>query len=879
VVIFLPSSGSPNYSRSRSPSVWVSVRLARFLSLPHLRRNRLRAALTILGVAAGVAAVVGMADVGTSVLDSFTHALRTVAGDTELEVSSPAGVVDETLVQRVTAVPGVEAAAGIIETFVPLADDPATRLYLLGVDFLGSPVWQTQFPRESIEIEDEIVFVARPDSVIVTRAFAARFGLERESVVRVMAPTGVRALRVRGFLEDTAAARLFDGALAVMDLPPAQDLLALGIGIDRVVVKVARGVPVEQVARDLEAALGPAYEVGAPEARGEQADDLTASLRALLLTASLIAMIVGGFVVYHTIAVALWQRRRQLAIANAVGVSQRALASLCLLETAVLAAIGSVLGVLAGRAVGRAAASVVGDATSETWLEVDMGVLAWSWAGTGVAIALGLGVALVAAGVALRASFRAATVEALRPVGLAGEGWGGSPLAPLAGAVLLASTWFAALTPPGLGAWATAATLATRYALGCAGVALMAPWLVTVAGRQGLRLVRRGAGVAPRLALASLPRTPGRSGSTVATIVAATAIAVNLAGLVGSFQRAWLAWLDQHFAADLMVGGGSRVRLMAGPPMAAEVADVLSHVPGVAAVEPFRLLRIQLGDRPVFLQGISLPQRLAHGGLPMVEGALAAAAPALEAGTGVLLSDNLAYRLGLHRGDTVEIPTPDGLRRLRVEGIFLDFLGSLDLGAVVVPSSQLATRWNDTRSNLLRVWLAPDAALADVRARILAQLGSAAYYVVSGRQFLAGVREALDRFFVAAWAMIAVSGLIGVVGVVNAQVAAVVDRAPELTTLRMVGVSPRTLRRSIVMECGALGLLGGLVGAGLGTVLGVQMVRYSLRAFVGWSLPYVSPGAPLLLALLASTVIFSMLAGWVPARVGARLGAEAGRVD
>jgi putative ABC transport system permease protein len=399
-----------------------------------------------------------------------------------------------------------------------------------------------------------------------------------------------------------------------------------------------------------------------------------------------------------------------------------------------------------------------------------------------------------------------------------------------------------------------------------------------MAGRLGVRLARRGAGVAPRLALASLPRTPARSGSTVATIVAATAIAVNLAGLVASFQRAWLAWLDQHFAADLMVGGGSRVRLMAGPPMAAEVADALARVPGVAAVEPFRLIRIRLGDRPVFLQGISLSQRLAHGGLPMVEGDLAAALPALEAGTGVLLSDNLAYRLGLHRGDTVEIPMPDGTRPMRVEGTFLDFPGSLDLGAVVVPSSQLAARWGDTRANLLRVWLTPGAALAEVRARVLVQLGSAAFYVGSGRQFVAGVREALDRFFLAAWAMIAVSGLIGVVGVVNAQVAAVVDRAPELTTLRMVGVSPRTLRRSIVMECGVLGLLGGLIGAGLGTVLGVQMVRYSLRAFVGWSLPYVSPWAPLL-AMLASAVIFSMLAGWVPARVGGRLAADAGRVD
>jgi putative ABC transport system permease protein len=185
----------------------------------------------------------------------------------------------------------------------------------------------------------------------------------------------------------------------------------------------------------------------------------------------------------------------------------------------------------------------------------------------------------------------------------------------------------------------------------------------------------------------------------------------------------------------------------------------------------------------------------------------------------------------------------------------------------------------DTQANLLRVWLADGVSMPDVRARILTRLGSAAYYVISGREFVDEVREALDGFFLAAWAMIAVSGMVGMIGIINAQVAAVVDRAAEFTTLRTVGVSPRTLRRSVVMECGALGLVGGLVGTGLGTVLGVQMVRYSLRAFVGWSLPYVSPGTPLLLGLLVSSVTFSVLAGWFPARTGRRLGADVARVD
>jgi putative ABC transport system permease protein len=636
---------------------------------------------------------------------------------------------------------------------------------------------------------------------------------------------------------------------------------------------------VERTARVLQDTLGGDVTVASPEARGEQAEQLTLSLRAILLNASLIAIVVGGFVVYHMVAVSLCERRRSAAVANAVGVSPRAFVIVTLLETAALAGIGAVVGVAGGRWIGRMAAGTIGGVASDIWLEVDMLAERSSFNGIVAAIVLGIGGALCAAGLALRATFRASTIDAMRPSGLAGEGWDASRIAPVAGAVLLAATWGFAVTPVGLGVWPTASVMTARYAIGCAGVALLAPWLVSRVGRTGLRIARRSRSVAARLAMASLPRTPGRSGSAVATVAAAVAITVNLASLVTSFQHAWLAWLERHFAADLMVGGGDRVRLMAGPAMAAEVADRIGNIPGVAGVEPFRVVSIVFGDRTVFLQGLSTAQRLAHGGLPMVEGNLAAAAPALEAGTGVLLSDNLAYRLGLHRGDDITLPMPGGPRRARVEGTFVDFMGSLDLGSIVVATSALAAHWGDTHANLLRVWLAPGASVEAVRARIRETLGGQGYYVLAGRQFLDGVRDTLDRFFVGAWAMIVVSGLVGVVGIGAAQAAAVLDREAELKTLRMVGVSPRTLRRSIIGECGLLGGLGGAIGVALGLMLGVQMVRFGLRAFVGWSLPFVSPGAAPLAGVVAAAAGCSILAGWFPARAGSRLEAEAARID
>jgi hypothetical protein len=118
--------------------------------------------------------------------------------------------------------------------------------------------------------------------------------------------------------------------------------------------------------------------------------------------------------------------------------------------------------------------------------------------------------------------------------------------------------------------------------------------LVAGAGWLLHRMTREARNVLLQLAALQLPRPPVRGGSSVAMIGAAIATPARSPSW-SSFQGAWLAWIQQHFAADLFVGSGGRVRLLAGPPMAPNVADAIRRVPGVASVEPFRVFKIRAG--------------------------------------------------------------------------------------------------------------------------------------------------------------------------------------------------------------------------------------------------------------------------------------------
>jgi putative ABC transport system permease protein len=853
------------------------VELLWSVTWPHWAAHRLRTVLTIVGVALGVASVVGMADVSATVLASFRHTVDTISGDSELEISNAAGKVPEEVVEASAGVPGVAAAAGVVESFIPLADRPDESLYLIGVDFLGSPVWETQFPRAAIEIEDELEFLNHADSVVLPRELLARHGWTTGTTVTVLTPEGPKTLRVRGVLGAVPAARLFDGAIAVMDLPAAQRLLGLGHAVDRVSLRLAADAPADRVAAALGERVGPGFDVAPPEARGKPVERLLFSLRAMLATMSACAVIVGTLIVFQTVAVSVQQRRREFALLNVAGVGLGTITRLCLLEIALLATIGVVAGLGGGWLLGRLGAGIVGQAVSDIYIKVDTSQHAGSHTGLVVGVVSAFGTALVAAWVAIRGSFRSTTVETLRPAGVAVHEGRVTALSLLLPVILALSSWGFALLPSGLGFVTVVATIIAFCSIGYLAGALIAPALVMTIGRVVQRVQPAATWFPVRLAIDNLPRDPARSGATVGTIIVAVAIAANVAGTVASFNTSWLGWVEHHFAADLIVGAGGRLRWFGGPVMKPEVAATLGGVPGVARVEPFRVRRIEVAGQPVFLQGIAVDDRLAHGGMQMVEGRFVDAAPGLRAGTGVVLTDNLAQRLGVHRGDALTLATPHGTRQFRVEGIYVDHLASIDLGAVGVDYDQLAGTWDDHAVNLFRIWLAPGETASAARASIERALGGG-YFVLTSGQMMQSFRSLIDGFFLATWALQVVAALVGVIGVVNAQLATVLDRASEITTLRTIGVQPRDITRATVAECAALGALGGLGGIALGTMLGAEIVTIGFRLVNGLRMPFTTSLGTLAGGVVIATAV-SAVAGWVPARAAARIEARGAALD
>jgi putative ABC transport system permease protein len=850
------------------------IALLRSFSLPHLRRHRLRVALTAAGIALGVAAVVAIRLVNDSVTTGMRSIAEEMTGGAHLIVSGDRTGVPEALLDTVKSVAGVAHVTPLVKQTVELRaiDGQPThgRLAIVAVDSLDdAAVPQSVFRREDLELPDPLRFVAQPHSIVVTEAFATRHDLVGRlgrAQLEVSTPAGPVTLTVRGVLHANVGAAL-GGNLGIMDTYAAQKVLGRGAKVDELDVALA-GVPsLDEVADAREriaAVVGAGFDVERPQNRGRQSERIVHAWQAAVGLLSLVTLFVGAFLIYNTVAVAVAERRREIGILRSLGVSRAAVAAAIVLETLLVAAVGSAFGLGLGLAGARHLLRLTTGMMSA--LVLDTGVQSLSIAPIELAIGLAAGLLLAlgaAAGPALAAA-RLPPVDALRanpPEArrLRLAGWLG-----VAGAVLL-----------GFSALGCAAPISRHSALLASGTllallfgfVLLCPALVPIVSN----LVARGLGhLGPvgRVTAAALRRAPARAAVTVCAIAVGCALVVSSSTVAQSFRVSIGAYVARTTVADILVSCSAEVFSPATAPMAPEVAAALSAHPAVAEVQRVRVVDVNLGGRRADLFALDAAAWERRVGFPFIRGEPKRAAQALIAGEGLAVSANFAHTFGLDVGDAVSLPTPKGTLSLPIVGVFLDY--STAFGAVVIDRRAYQRHWDDDLTDLFHVYLRPDADVARVRAELQATVGDPYdVFILTTTEVRDKVRTLLDDCFLLIRLQDLVAAAVAVLGLINLLVIAVMERRRELAVLRAIGSSRAQVAAAVILEGVALAWVGLILGVALGLGLGWINVAVVTTLHTGWRFEF-HVNAWLLLELAVVVIVAAAAAAGLPARHAAR---------
>src|SRR5688572_25740288 len=168
--------------------------LLRLITWPYVRKHIVRSLLTIAGIVLGVSVFVGMHTANQSVLFAFYRTVDQIAGATQLQITAGEPGFPEEILEKVQSVPEVRAAVPIIEAVVKTPFRGGGSLLILAVDMTGDRSLR-EYDLESGDeaiIDDPLVFLAQPDSLIITNTFAKAHGLDIDSKIELDTVQGPR---------------------------------------------------------------------------------------------------------------------------------------------------------------------------------------------------------------------------------------------------------------------------------------------------------------------------------------------------------------------------------------------------------------------------------------------------------------------------------------------------------------------------------------------------------------------------------------------------------------------------------------------------------------------------------------------------------------
>ena len=821
-----------------------------------LFKEPLRAALTLLAIALGVAVVLAIDLAGNAAAGSFHSSLETLTGDADLEVTASGGV-PEKIVGTLATLPYALRVETRVEDYAVIPGTKQT-VPLIGLDFVAEAGQRSGLAFQAPQSEDALQYLGAKDSIWVGESLGRKSG-ERIALL-INDQVGVYA--VRGAFPDSHG----NASAIVMDIAAAQRALNRPGRVDRVLIKVPVAVSVEEWQRRLTRALPPGLLVRPAGAGTNGNRRMLAAFRWNLNLLSYIALVVGAFLIYNTISVSVVRRRAEIGIVRALGASRRSVLAAFVGEAACFGFLGALIGLPLGRVMASGAVNLMGATVEALYVTSRPGSIALTPYSVLLAMLIGIGVAVASAYSPAREASFVSPVEAMAHgrreyialVHKKRDFWI---------AVVLGLAAAAASRAPALAGKPVLGYLAALLLIVASAFAM--PSIVATLTSASSRVLGKILGVEALLASRSLSSSLRRTSVLVGALSTAIAMMTAVGIMVGSFRETVLLWMGDQLPADLYLRPAGNAAADRHPTISVELTEKIARLPGVEAIDRLREYEISYDGMPAGLGSVELNILRAYHNADFLSGRPTnQVLSELRDANTVLISEPFANKHNLRAGDSVILPLGEKRIIFRVADIYYDY--SSERGTILMDRNVLLRYVPDPAASNLAVYVDATASVDTVRAEIDQAAAGHRVLVFSNRDLRGEALRIFDRTFAITYALEGVAVIVAVMGVAGALLALVIDRRRELGLLRFLGAKAGQVRKLIVTEAGLIGLIANFAGIALGFALSLILIYVINRQSFGWTIRFHWPVAVLLGAL---TLVYAatVIAGLYPARVAVHL--------
>lgn len=834
----------------------------------NLLAHKLRLLTTALAVTLGVALMAGTLVLTDTMRLTFNNLFADVYKGTDAVVRAKAafegpqgtgeqrGRVNASLVPTVRAVRGVKYAEGSVFGYARIIGSDGTAL---GNPANGAPTFGTAWT--DIAPLNPFTLVAgspprKPNEIVIDQKSAndGHLAVGDTATILVLGPP--QRMRVSGIVRfgnaDSAG-----GASSVLFTPAvAQRLLAQPGKYDTINIVADPGISQSEIVRRVGAVLPTGIEAvtGATVTKENQSQIQKglSFFSTFLLIFSVVALLVGAFLMFNTFAITVAQRTRETGLLRALGASRRQVLGSVLAEALVVGVLASVIGLGLGIVVAIGLKNLM----SALGFDIPSNGVTIQASSITIALVVGVLVTLFAAVSPARKAAKVSPIAAMQ-LGVAGSTGYGSKQRIYVGLGVLVAGIVALFVGLFAGTGATVQLVGAGVLLVFFAVSILGRTIALPLSRAIGSPLPKTRGITGELARENAMRNPKRTAASASALMIGVGVVAFIMVFASSTRASISHSINTGFSGDVVIDTGGGVFGGVDPAM----AQRLNQLPQVGVAAGIRQGLAKVGGSAVVVQAGDPHKLLKIMDIKPQSGAIAGL-DANSIGVYKTVADDKHWTVG----STIPVLfARTGQHMMRVALIYGD---NTQVGNYFMSLSAYEPNFAAQFDHEVFVEKAPGVSTAAALAAIHSVTRDyPGVKVLDRAQYVDEQMTVVNRLLALVYVLLALAIIIALMGIANTLALSISERVREIGLLRAVGMTRSQLRSTIRWESVIIALQGTVLGLVIGVFFGWALVSaLGDQGFTQFSVP---------IAVLVGVVVLAcgagMLAAIPPSRRAARL--------
>lgn len=801
----------------------------------------------------GVAIVVSIDIANHSSGKAFNLSMNAVAGKSTHQIIGTSEGIPDSVYYNLRVKEGFKDIAPLIESYVSVPDSGKKIFKLLGVDLFAERPFRDYLSGTGTSIDGELKeFLTGPNSVVLSNGSLAELKMKVGDSLKVFIGGKERTLYISGKITEDERNTSSLENLFICDIATAQELTGKINRIDY--IDVIAGTDAEE--KRLRNILPDGYDLQKSGSRSETAEQMLEAFNINLQSLSLLALIVGLFLIYNTMTFSVVRRKVLIGTLRSIGVTSNEITGMVIREALIIGIIGTAAGFLAAYFISKYLLIFISQTINDLYYVVSVREVYISPMIIAKGLALGIFATLLSAikpareassvhprSAMMRSEQESSLLKKVPEMSIVG-------IATIIAGILI-------LLIPTKNIWLSYFGILPIII----GFALLTPSIIILVEKILSPVFKSLFGITGKIASRSIVQNISRTYVAIAALSLAVAATVGVGTMISSFRSTVIDWLESRLNADIFISAPSLVSRRNDAVLSEDLLEKVRALDEVAEINFYREIEINQDGKTYHLISSGISQRN-HSGFQFKEGEPADAWKRFEEGE-LLVSEPFAYRHDLEVGSMLTLKTDNGMREFRVAGVYYDYAS--DQGLVTMYHTHFKKHWSVKGVSGISAYVKEGFDLNILKEKIQLLDTGGQQIVVRSFKFLRDTSiEIFDRTFLVAKVLQLLSVIVAFIGILSSLMSLQLERKRELGILRANGLLPSQLFGMVGIQTVMMGFTAGLLALPLGNVLAAILVYIINKRSFGWTMQFDLIPSIMIEAILLS-LFAAILAGLYPA--------------